>query len=164
MSGDFAVGTNGTILHPLYREVNVVGVPLSTVEERLRTYLTRYETNPQFVIQPLVRVVVGGEVRSPNILSVPPETTIAQAVALSGGPTERGMLDRVVIHRDGQQIRVDLSRPESDVGALRIRSGDQILVGRRGRSARELIGPIASSIAAVAGVVSVFVSLNNGSN
>lgn len=164
MSGDFAVGANGTILHPLYREVTVVGVPLSTVEERLRTYLTRYETNPQFVIQPLVRIVVGGEVRSPNILSVPPETTIAQAVALAGGATERGQLDRVVIHRDGQQIRVDLSRPNSDVGALRIRSGDQILIGRRGRAARELIGPIASSIAAVAGVVSIFVSLNNNNN
>lgn len=164
MSGDFAIGANGTILHPLYREVTVVGVPLTTVEDRLRTYLTRYETNPQFVIQPLVRIVVGGEVRSPNILSVPPETTIAQAIALAGGPTERGLLERVSIHRDGQEIRVDVSKPSSDVGALRIRSGDQILVGRRGRSTRELIGPIASSIAAIAGVVSIFVSLNNNND
>jgi polysaccharide export outer membrane protein len=104
MSGDFTVGGNGTILHPLYREVSVIGVPLTTVEERLRTYLTRYETNPQFVIQPLVRIVVGGEVRSPNILSVPPETTIAQAVALGGGPTERGRLDRVNVIREGSRF------------------------------------------------------------
>src|SRR4051812_11768962 len=52
-SGDFAIAANGTIIHPLYRDVQVTGVPLSVVEDRLRTYLTRYETTPQFVIQPL---------------------------------------------------------------------------------------------------------------
>lgn len=157
MSGDFVVGANGTIIHPLYREVSVTGVPLSTVEDRLRTFLTKYETAPQFVIQPLVRIVVGGEVRSPNIFSVPPETTIAQAVALAGGPTDRGKLNDVRIIRDGQQIRADLSSPNSDVASLRIRSGDQILVNRRSASAREIIGPVTSSIAAAAAIISIFI-------
>src|SRR6185503_9276044 len=62
MSCDCTVAGNGTIIHPLYREVQVIGVPLSTVEDRLRTFLARYEQNPQFVIQPLVKIVVGGEV------------------------------------------------------------------------------------------------------
>lgn len=156
MSGDFAIAANGTVAHPLYREVHVAGVSLSEVEERLRTFLTKYETNPQFVIQPLVRVIVGGEVRSPNILSVPPETTIAQAVALAGGPTERGLLNKVQLIRERQVIPIDLSRPDSDVGVLQIRSGDQIVVERRGRSSLELLAPITSSIAAIAAIVSIF--------
>jgi polysaccharide export outer membrane protein len=156
MSGDFAIAANGTITHPLYREIQVTGIPLSVVEDRIRTFLTKYETNPQFVIQPLVRVIVGGEVRTPNILSVPPETTIAQAVALAGGPTDRGLLDQVQLIRDRQVVKLDLSRPDSDVGILQVRSGDQIMIGRRGRSATEYLTPIISSIGAAAAIVTVF--------
>ena len=164
MSCDCTVAGNGTIIHPLYREVQVIGVPLSTVEDRLRTFLARYEQNPQFVIQPLVKIVVGGEVRTPNIYSVPPETTIAQALAIAGGPTERGVLREVKVIRDRQEIKMDVSRPDSDAGVLQIRSGDQILIGRRGRSALEYISPVTSSIAAIAAIISIFVSASNSGN
>ena len=164
MSCDCTVAGNGTIIHPLYREVQVIGVPLTTVEERLRTFLARYEQNPQFVIQPLVKIVVGGEVRTPNIYSVPPETTIAQAIAIAGGPTERGVLREVKVIRDRQEIKMDVSRPDSDAGVLQIRSGDQVLIGRRGRSALEYISPVTSSIAAIAAIISIFVSASNSSN
>ncbi len=154
MSCDCSVAANGTIIHPLYRDVQVIGVPMSVVEDRLRTFLSRYEQNPQFVIQPLVKIIVGGEVRAPNIYSVPPETTIAQAIAIGGGPTERGLLDQVKVIRERQEMKIDVSRPDSNAGLLQIRSGDQVLVGRRGRSALELITPITSSIAAIVTITS----------
>ncbi|MEO5580594.1 MAG: polysaccharide biosynthesis/export family protein [Gemmatimonadaceae bacterium] len=155
-TGDFMVAGNGTITHPLYREIQVTGMPISAVEDRLRTFLTRYIANPQFVILPLVKIIVGGEVRSPNILSVPPETTIAQAIVLAGGPTERGRLDRIRVIRDGREIQVDLARADSDVAMLQIRSGDQIFVARRTNLYRDVIGPTFSGIAAVAALVSIF--------
>ncbi|MEP6506731.1 MAG: polysaccharide biosynthesis/export family protein [Gemmatimonadales bacterium] len=154
-SGDFPIAANGTIIHPLYREVHVTGVPLSVVEDRLRTYLTRYETTPQFVIQPLVRIVLGGEIRTPNIYSVPPETTIAQAIALAGGPTDRGDIRDVHVVRDRQDIKMDVSKPDSDAGVLQIRSGDQIVVGRTRPSPWTIIGPISSTIAAAAAITTV---------
>jgi polysaccharide export outer membrane protein len=157
MSCDCTVAGNGTIIHPLYREVQVTGVPLSTVEDRLRTFLARYEQSPQFVIQPLVKIVVGGEVRTPNIYSVPPETTIAQAIAIAGGPTDRGLLREVKVIRDRQELKMDVSRPDSDAGVLQIRSGDQILIGRRGRSALEYISPITSSLAAIAAITTLII-------
>jgi polysaccharide export outer membrane protein len=154
-SGDFSIASNGTITHPLYREVQVTGIPMASVEERLRTFLSRYLTNPQFVIQPLVRVIVGGEVRTPNIFSVPQETTIAQAVALAGGPTDRGDLRNVSVIRDRQAIKFDLGRPDSDAGVLQIRSGDQILVARKGASFLTVLGPVTSTIAAIAAITAV---------
>jgi len=157
MSCDCTVAGNGTIIHPLYREVQVVGVPLTTVVDRLRTFLARYEQNPQFVIQPLVKIVVGGEVRTTNIYSVPPETTIAQAIAIAGGNTDRGNLREVKVIRDRNEIKMDVSRPDSDAGVLQIRSGDQILIGRRGRSAMEYVAPITSSIAAIAAIASILI-------
>jgi polysaccharide biosynthesis/export protein len=104
-----------------------------------------------------VKIVVGGEVRTPNIYSVPPETTIAQAIAIAGGPTERGVLREVKVIRDRNEIKMDISRPDSDAGVLQIRSGDQILIGRRGRSTLEYISPITSSIAAIAAIVSIII-------
>jgi protein involved in polysaccharide export with SLBB domain len=158
LSGDFSVAPNGTITHPLYRSVQVTGVPLSVVEERLRTFLLQYETNPQFVIQPLVKIIVGGEVRAPNLYSVPPETTIAQAVALAGGMTDRGRLDRVRVVRSGQEILVDLTRPDASAAQLQIRSGDQITVARRGSVFRDVVSPAASLVGALAAIAGVVVA------
>ncbi len=155
-SGDFAIAANGTVSHPLYREIQVTGIPMLTVEDRLRTFLTRYIANPQFVVQPLVRIIVGGEVRSPNVYSVPPETTLAQAVALAGGPTERGALNKVHVVRYGQDLVVDLTQSESNVAALQIRSGDQVLISRRGPGFRDFLSPTFSAIAATAALVNIF--------
>lgn len=156
-SGDFTVAPNGTINHPLYREVQVTGIPMPTVEERLRAFLTRYISNPQFVIQPLVKIIVGGEVRSPNVYSVPPETTIAQAVALAGGPTDRGDVRKLRIIRDGQEIQVDVTKADSDVARLQIRSGDQVLMPRRRTPFREYAAPLFSAAAAIAATLNIFI-------
>jgi polysaccharide export outer membrane protein len=104
-----------------------------------------------------MKIIVGGEVRSPNVYSVPPETTIAQAIALAGGPTERGNPRKLRVIRDGQEIQIDLTRADSDVARLQIRSGDQILMSRRGPTAREYIGPILSGAAAIAATLNIFI-------
>lgn len=156
-TGDFIVAGNGTITHPLYREIQVTGIPLATVEERLRTFLTRYVANPQFVVQPLVKIIVAGEVRSPNVYSVPPETTVAQAVVLAGGPTQLGRLDRVRLIRDGQETQVDLTSASSEIALLQIRSNDQVFVSKRTNLFRDTIVPVLSAIGAVAAVTNIFV-------
>jgi polysaccharide export outer membrane protein len=158
-SGDFVVAADGTIIHPLYREVAVAGVPLGLVEERVRIFLTRYETNPAFVISPLLRVFVGGEVRQPSIYSLPPGTTIAQAVALAGGPTDRGRLDEVLIVRRQHRETLDLTQADSRVASLEARSGDQLFVGRRLSFFNDVLAPASSVFGAVATVVSIIIQL-----
>src|SRR3954447_12607951 len=64
-SGDFVVAPDGTITHPLFRSVRVAGLPFATAEANLRTFLGQYEENPQFVMEPLIRVAVSGEVPRP---------------------------------------------------------------------------------------------------
>jgi len=156
LSGDFTVAANGTLMHPLYREVQVTGIPISAVEDRLRTFLSRYTTNPQFVISPLVKVVVSGEVRTPNVLSVPPETTVAQAIVLAGGPTAAAQLGHVRLLRDRQEIKIDLRRADSQAASLQIRSGDQIMIPRSKNILRDFIGPVTSTVGAVAAITSIF--------
>ena len=157
LSGDFVIGPDGSITHPLFREIKVAGVPITEVEARLRTYLSRTETNPTFVILPLLRVIVGGEVRQPNVLTLPPRTTVAQAIALAGGPTERAQLERVRLLRRGATVELNLTRAD-DVGRrMEIRSGDQIVVPRRRNFLQDYLAPTASVVAALSSVATLIV-------
>ena len=159
LSGDFVIAPDSTITHPLYREVKVAGIPLKLVEDRVRTFLAKYETNVPFVISPLFRVFVGGEVRQPNVYNVPPGTTIAQAVALAGGPTERGMLEEVSLVRQERRGILDLTSANSHSAMIEARSGDQLLVARRRNFFTEVLAPSSSVFAAAAAVASIIIQL-----
>lgn len=154
LSGDFEIAADGTIRHPLYRSVTAAGVPLDMLESRLRTLLARFEAQPQFVVEPRLRVAISGEVRQPNLFSLSPELSIAQAIALAGGATERGRLDEVRLLRGGRELILDLTRPAA-YGVMRVQSGDQIVVPRRRDTFRETVAPIAAVTAAAAAVLNV---------
>lgn len=160
LSGDFIVAPDSSITHPLYREVKVAGIPLRVVEDRVRAFLGKYETNAPFVISPLLRVFVGGEVRAPSVYTVAPGTTIAQAVALAGGPTERGNLESVSLVRQEQRQVLDLTRPDSHSTLIEARSGDQLLVSRRRNFFLDVLAPSSSVFAAAASVASIIIQLS----
>jgi len=157
-SGDFGISPDGTVQHPLLSDVHVVGVPRSVIRERLRTAISRFERDPNFVFDFLYRVGVGGEVRLPNLYTLSPETTLGQAVAAAGGVTEFGRLDRVHVMRGGREILVNLQRPDADVSEMRIRSGDQIRVGRRSNVIRDYVGPFAAILGAAAAIATLATS------
>jgi len=160
-SGEFAVGQDGTIQHPLLTEVRVVGRPRDEVRRQLREVLLRYENDPQFVFDYLYRVAVTGEVRLPNLYSLPPETSIPQAIAAAGGLAEFGRINDVRLIRNGQEMVLDLRDPTSQVMEMRIRSGDQIRVLRRGSSFRDYLGLTASLVAALGSVVAALTVLGS---
>jgi protein involved in polysaccharide export with SLBB domain len=153
------IGADGTISHPLYRELRVTGLPLSEVESRLRTFLSRYLSNPTFDIEPLLRVIVAGEARTPNIYTVPPGTSVAQVIARAGGPTDRGRLDDVRLIRGTSSMSLDLTRPAAGAARLEVHSGDEILIGRRRSIMQDVIGPSSSILAALAAVTGVIIQL-----
>lgn len=157
LSGEFAVAADSTLVHPLYRQVRVAGLPLREVESRIGDLLRRYESNPEFVVEPLFRVAVGGEVRQPNLYTLAPAVTVAEAVALAGGPTDRGRLDRVTLVRGGSERVVNLTDPRDDATQLRIRSGDRITVARSGSLFRDYFVPAFSVTGAVATIVNLFI-------
>jgi len=154
MSGEFRIAADGALIHPLYRSVRVAGVALPEVETRLRTFIEQYQTQPQFVAEPLLRVAIGGEIEKPNLYFLRPDVTVTEAVALAGGPTVRGRRDRVRVLADGRVrlIRLDGSDP---AGHAPIRSGDQLIVERRGSLFREIVAPVIGVAGAVAAIVNV---------
>lgn len=155
--GEFEISGDGTIEHPVFGNVVAGGVPLDDARLNLERFLReQYDSNPQFLMRPLFRVAVGGEVRQPNLFALSPQTTLAQAVAMAGGPTERGRLDRVYLIRGGGRVSVDLTDPASTLAQSTIRSGDQLLVERDVRIFRDYIAPASSVTGALVALLNVF--------
>lgn len=155
LSGEFELGDDGMVIHPLYRTLKVAGMPLEQVEAEVRVILQRFETNPAFVVVPLFRVAIGGLVETPNIYTLPPYTTVALAVTRAGGPRPEADLSRVRLLRDGSVILVDLTHPESGSADLRIRSGDQIILDRRQSVWSNYVQPALTAVGSLASIVYV---------
>ena len=154
LSGEFPVGPDGNLVHPVYRTLRVAGVALPELDARIRTFLQRYQTEPQFVAEPLLRVTIGGEVEKPALYFLAPDVTIAQAVALAGGARERGRTDRIRLLSDGgiQSVKLDGRDP---MASLPVRSGDQLIVERRGSVFRDVVGPLIGIAGSAAAIITV---------
>ena len=153
LSGQFTILADGSIAHPLYRSVSAAGVPLSALETRLRSVIAQYVAEPHFVLEPLLRISVAGEVTRPNIYSVPPGTTIAQAVAQAGGATDDGRANEVRLRRGGQVRNLDL-RSAGDAQLL-VNSGDELMTPQRSQWFRSIVVPAATVLGAIASLVVV---------
>jgi protein involved in polysaccharide export with SLBB domain len=153
MSGEFEIAPDSTLVHPLYRQVKVAGAPLYVAEQRLREYLVTLDSDPQFVVQPLIRITLGGEVISPDLYHHPKNVTISQAITLAGGVNSEGDLGRVRLIRSGTMYALNLSNPMAAEAQIPLSSGDQILVGRRRSIFRDYISPLSSVVGAASGVV-----------
>jgi polysaccharide export outer membrane protein len=154
-SGDFVVAPNGTITHPLFRSVQVAGMPFANAEANVRKFLVRFEENPEFVMEPLIRVAISGEVDKPQVFALRPETTIAEAVARAGGTTELGARNRVRVVRlnpsgEQEQLIVNLTDPTAGYGRIPVRSGDQIIVDRRKSFLKDVLLPTLGVIGSIA--------------
>jgi polysaccharide export outer membrane protein len=156
-SGDFVVAPDGSVTHPLFRSVRVGGVPLRTAEANIRAFLVRFEQDPQFVMEPLLRVAITGEVGRPSLYAVPPGTSYAEAIARAGGTNQFGKRDHVLVFRSSATSRsaplvLDLNQPERGIAAMPVRSGDQILVERKRSFFREILLPTVSFVGSIASI------------
>ena len=156
LSGEFRIAADGTIRHPLYRGVSVAGRPLAVVDQQIGSFLQSWEANPQWIVEPLFLVYVGGEVRQPQLYDLEPEVTVAQAVAMAGGPNDRADLRRVFLVRDGRTSQYNLNDTGSPARRVAVQSGDQIIVPRRHSFIRDTFVPTASVLAAVASIVNIY--------
>jgi protein involved in polysaccharide export with SLBB domain len=155
ISGEFLIAADGAIADPFYMDVTVAGLPLHALIDRIRAHVSHYETAPQVLVEPLYRIAISGEVRQPNLYSLPPSTTVAQAVLLAGGLTERARANRILLVRDDGAMEVDLTRHAEGLAGATLRSADQIVVPRRASILRDYVAPASSVIAASFSIISV---------
>jgi polysaccharide biosynthesis/export protein len=130
LSGVFMVNESGEVTLPRLGTMRVSDRSASELQDDLRDAYGRYLRNPSVQVTVLRRIGVHGEVLRPQLYMVDLTMTVRDVIALAGGVGPYGNPDNVVIIRGDERIR--LGREESArFATAELRSGDQILVGRR---------------------------------
>ncbi|GAC1515867.1 MAG: hypothetical protein NVS1B4_08150 [Gemmatimonadaceae bacterium] len=163
ISGDYLIDSRGNLQMPGVGVIAAAGLDPAQVTDRIRQGLMkRGFESPEIAVQPLVRVSVLGEVRTPALLPVEPGTNLIRLLSIAGGPTERADLGRVRVIRDGRVYEVDVGSGlgGSAAGRVVLFSNDVVVVPRRSGWTQENLSLILGSVSAIATVVSLIVTLN----
>ncbi len=159
LSGDFVVDGDGSVVLPLLGRRQVVGVEPDDLRAQLTEEFADYLVNVAVNVTLLRRVVVLGEVRVPGQYTLDTTQSIADLIARAQGITSDGNANDIRLIRDGQSYRANLSGASS-LGDAGIRSGDQIMVGKRTWFSRNF-SSIVGMASLVANVVTVIIVSGN---
>ena len=143
LSGDYPIDARGYVQIPGLGVIKAAGLEPTDVTDRLRLALVeRGFARPEISVQPMIRVSVLGEVRSPNVYPVDPGTSLLQLLTVAGGPSERARLKDTRVIRDGQAFQVDMEAglKGSAAGRIVLYSNDVVVVGRKKGLTGENIG------------------------
>lgn len=158
LTGEYAIDAGGFVQIPGLGVIEAAGLDPTQVTERLRDALIeRGFARPEISVQPLIRVSVLGEVRTPNVYPVDPGTSLLQLLTLAGGPSDRANLRDTRVIRDGRAFQVDLESAlrGSAAGRIVLYSNDVIVVGRRRGFTAENLGVTASAVSIVVALLNV---------
>jgi protein involved in polysaccharide export with SLBB domain len=131
ISGEYAVDERGRVLLPMIGTWTVTGTPWPVLRDSILLAYTRELREDAVQLTPKRRVLVLGFVRQPGPYLVEPTISLAGAIALAGGASAEGNLQRVRVLREGA-VLLDRTSIESPRIAEPVQSGDQIFVDRRG--------------------------------
>jgi len=122
LSGEFEVGSQGTLNLPLVGEIRALGLPISDVEDLVEAELARgYLVSPNVSIEVLNYrpFYILGEVNKPGSYPYVNGMTVLTAVALAGGFTYRADEEDIVLSRSANgaetQVAPDTSLLPGDI-------------------------------------------------
>ena len=146
LTGDYAVDASGSVSLPLIGTRSATTMPADRLRQEILDAYNAQFRNQSIQVTVLRRIRVLGAVQNPGLYHADPTMTVADIVALAGGPTEQGRLDQVRLVRDGREIEARLDSPV----AMQLQSGDQILVPERSWFARNTTWVIGLAMSTVA--------------
>jgi polysaccharide biosynthesis/export protein len=135
------VSPTGNIYHPLLGTMEVAGVTLPQLTERLTRDLSEYLINPKVSAELIeansAKIGVLGDVLRPGILVMNKPMSVLEAIIASGGIADSGSKSRVIVLRqphDGraQTLKVNVKHIlEGKAGAeenIALQAGDTVIV------------------------------------
>jgi polysaccharide export outer membrane protein len=124
--------------------IHVTDMSVEALQDTLLARYSRFLRTPAIELAVLRRISVEGEVYHPNVYFIDIATTLRETIARAGGLTEAANRSNVSIIRDG--VRTPVPNWQSDESvASDLRSGDQVVVGRKSWISLNLIGAISAA-------------------
>lgn len=130
LTDTFIVGSQADLMlpPPTVGSLSLKGVLRSELQSKLSEYVNRFRTNAVVRAQPLLRLSIQGEVAKGGIYAVPADGQLADALMAAGGTTQYAKTNKVTIERNGTKVW-EGSAFDTDLDALKLQDGDQIVVG-----------------------------------
>jgi polysaccharide export outer membrane protein len=129
LTGQFEVGTQGSIAYPLLGEIRAVGLTQTEFAQRLQEGLTQYLRSPNVSVEVANYrpFFILGEVQRPGSYPYSPNLTVQNAVATAGGFSYRANRNRVFIKHADELAE----RPYDLTSSLPVLPGDTLRIGER---------------------------------
>lgn len=121
----------GVISYPFLGELNVYGLTVTEVQEKIELGLKDgYLVDPKVSVTVVTyrRFYVNGEVRQPGGFAFLPGLTVRKAISLAGGFTPRASRDKIYIISDTEEGRSSPQRADLNSS---VKPGDVITVKQR---------------------------------
>ena len=140
LTGEYLIDGRGELQIPGCCVILAAGLDPTQVKDSLKAALVlRGLVSPDIAVQPLIRVSVLGEIRTPALYPVDPGISLIQLVTIAGGPTPSANLRRTRVVREGRVFEVDLQSAlgGSASGRVVLYSNDVVVIPKRTGFTRE---------------------------
>lgn len=139
ISGTYPISEDGYISLTYISRVKAAGLSPSQLGSAIQAAYVREKVfrKPTVVIEPPTdagaaqRVIVGGEVRTPSIVSFRNGMTLFEAMTVAGGPTDFADMKRIRLMRGGQTTEHNLKRLSETNSDITLKPDDKIVVPAR---------------------------------
>lgn len=154
LSDTVTVSERGEAAFPKLGVLPVTSWSIAQLNDTLRARYTEYLRTPELEVVVLRKVVVNGEVMKPDVYLVDVSATLSDAIARAGGFTPSANRNDIRVIREGTTRRVS-GWERGSTADLDLRSGDEIVVGRRAW----LVLNVLPAISTVALITSILIAL-----
>jgi len=154
-SDSISVAADGRIVLPRVGPIHVAGLPPTVLSDSIRTLFAAYIRDPVVDVIVLRRIAVLGAVRKPNVYFVDPVASLRDVLAQAGGLEDDGDPNRIAIVRGGASQRLG-KWSEISERTVPVRSGDDIIVGKKAWLTRNPSAAISTLTLTVSVLVAVF--------
>ncbi|RPI62646.1 MAG: hypothetical protein EHM44_06500, partial [Ignavibacteriales bacterium] len=133
ISGDYFIQQDGNIQLPFIGLVKTSDKDYTNIKQTIFAKYSELYKNPALTIQPLIKINILGEVRTPGYYYVTDIENMTGILALAGGVTGSAATGDIYIIRGNDEILLDAyelmeaNKTADDIG---LQSGDRIFVPR----------------------------------
>lgn len=133
ITGDYYIQQDGNLQLPFIGLVKTTDIDYQAIRQTIFNKYSELYKDPALTIQPLIRINILGEVRTPGYYYVTDIEKMTGLLALAGGVTGSAATDDIYIIRDDQEIQLNKSEvieKGNTVADLGLKSGDRIFIPR----------------------------------
>lgn len=159
ITGDYYIQQDKNLQLPYLGLIATENKDFTALKNEITSKYGELYRNPEITVQPLFKINILGEVKTPGFYYVTDVEKLSGIIALAGGETTDADLSGLYIIRNSQEIDVDgekLIEQGQTAKDFGLQSGDRIYVPRKWWVGARNTAVIVSGLAVVATIVGLF--------